>query len=415
MSEVLARTAARIAALVLERNKGADHQCVRIKNLEEEEVIRFVNAWPAIATAAGVHKVSLVVADDLGGRIPAAYVAAPGRTITHYRNHNRQGLVYVETSIQSDEQGLQNMFTLRDSNFLDGSFDEHAASSRGVPGLLAQEAWSASAADGVVPPLLLDRLLTVLGHVHPGVVSVSVRRFVDFVEEVCRGWKAYAEAIDGAVADRIVGESLWALEKLFPDAHWHDGGSDIRCRRRLAMNFRHADLMDGTTELNAEDIAAKVRSVRFTDVDGSPLSVAAIRDWAGLCEQYGRDRSLGLRRRIPYEIFCQLFARDTAGLKLGERVRAEIEATAPDRLPEFEALDLTSGLNARSSHAAVQLQDALPPEGLAPLIELTSAKTRKSIDRLAVPPRRSFFNPAIEIVRQTQSRRRCSRCRRGAR
>lgn len=402
MSEVLARTAARIAALVLERNKGADHQCVRIKNLEEEEVIRFVNAWPAIATAAGVHKVSLVVADDLGGRIPAAYVAAPGRTITHYRNHNRQGLVYVETSIQSDEQGLQNMFTLRDSNFLDGSFDEHAASSRGVPGLLAQEAWSASAADGVVPPLLLDRLLTVLGHVHPGVVSVSVRRFVDFVEEVCRGWKAYAEAIDGAVADRIVGESLWALEKLFPDAHWHDGGSDIRCRRRLAMNFRHADLMDGTTELNAEDIAAKVRSVRFTDVDGSPLSVAAIRDWAGLCEQYGRDRSLGLRRRIPYEIFCQLFARDTAGLKLGERVRAEIEATAPDRLPEFEALDLTSGLNARSSHAAVQLQDALPPEGLAPLIELTSAKTRKSIDRLAVPPRRSFFNPAIEIVRQTQ-------------
>lgn len=402
MSGILARTAARIAALVLERNKGADHQCVRIKNLDPEEVVQFVNAWPAIATAAGVHKVSLVVADDLGGRISAAHVAAPGCTITHYRNHNRQGLVYVETSIQSDEQGLQNMFTLRDSNFLDKSFDEHAVASRGIPGLLTQEAWSVGGGSGGVPALLLDRLLTVLGHVHPGVVSISVRRFVDFAEQVCRSWQECTDAIDGATADRIVGESLWALEKLFPDANWQDGGSDIRCRRRLAMNFRHADLMDGTTELTAEDIAAKSRSVRFKGVDGKPLASAAAQEWAELCVLYGRDRSLPTRRRIPYEIFSQLFARDTAGLKLGDRIRAEIEGAAPERLQEFDSLDLTAGLNGRNSHAATQLQEALPPVGLRALIDLASPKTRKSIERLAVPPRHSFFNPAIEIVRQMQ-------------
>lgn len=402
MSGVLARTAARVAAIVLERNRGADHQCVRIKNLEAEEVVQFVNCWPAVATAARLHNISVVVADDLGGRIPAAYVASPGCTITHYRNHNRRGLVYVETSIQSDEQGLQNMFTLRDSNFLDKSFDEYAVVGRGVPGLLVQEAWFSSGGNEDVPALLLDRLLTVLGYIHPGVVSISVRRFIEFAEQVCRNWQEYSDAIDGATADRIVGESLWALEKLFPDAHWQEGGSDIRCRRRLAMNFRHADLMDGVTELTAEDIAAKSRSVRFKSVDGTPLAPAVAQEWAELCALYGRDRSLPTRRRLPYEIFCQLFSRDTAGLKLGDRIRAEIEGTAPERLKEFDLLDLTAGLNGRSSHAATQLQEALPPVGLRALIDLANPKTRKSIERLAVPPRQSFFNPAIEIVRQMQ-------------
>jgi S-DNA-T family DNA segregation ATPase FtsK/SpoIIIE len=402
MSEILARTAVRIAALVLERNKGAEHQCVRIKNLDAEEVIRFVDAWPAISTVAGLHKVRLVVADDLGGRISSDHVAEPGCTITHYRNHNRQGLVYVETRIQSDEQGLQNMFTLRDSNFLDKSFDEHASVYRGIPGLLVQEAWYASGGKDRVPALLLDRLLTVLDHVHPGVVSVSVRRFVDYAEQVCRAWLGYTKAIDGACADRMIGESLWALEKMFPDAQWHEGGSDVRCRRRLAMNFRHADLMDGAVELTAEDISAKARSVRFARPDGKPFSVPESQAWAELCDQYGRDRSLRMRRQLPYEIFSQLFARDTAGLKLGDRIRVEIESAALDRLVEFDSLDLTAGLNARSNHAAVQLQEATPPPGCCPLIDLASAKTRKSIERLAVPPRRRFLNPASEIVRQTQ-------------
>ena len=133
MSAILARAAARIAARVLASNKGADHQCVRIKNLDTEEVIQFVKAWPGLSIAAGQQHVRLVVAEDLSGLIPLEHVAEAGCTITHYRNHNRQGLVYVETRIQSDEQGLQNMFTLSDSNFLDKSFDGHAVAENGIP------------------------------------------------------------------------------------------------------------------------------------------------------------------------------------------------------------------------------------------------------------------------------------------
>lgn len=402
MSVTLARTAARVAARVLASNKGAEHQCIRIKNLDAEEVVQFVKAWPVMSIAAGQHQVRLVVADDMGGRIPAEHVAEVGCTITLYRNNNRQGLVYVETSTQSDAQGLQNMFTLSDSNLLDKSFDDHAVAERGVSGLLVQEAWSFCGGHDSVPALLLDRVLKVLSHVHPGVFSVSVRRFVDFAEQVCRSWRQQAEMIDGLSADRVIGESLWTLEKLFPDVHWHEGGSDTRSRRRIAMNFRHADLMDGTTELNAEEVAVKARSVRFVGGDGKPLPTAQSSEWSKLCTQYGRDRDLKTRRNIPYSIFSQLFSRDTAGLRLGDRLRTEIENVAPDRLAEFDALDLTAGLNTRNSHAAVQLQDAIPPVGFRPLIDLATAKTRKSIERLVVPPRKRFFNPAIEIVRQVQ-------------
>ena len=329
-------------------------------------------------------------------------MAEAGCTITHYRNHNRQGLVYVETRIQSDEQGLQNMFTLSDSNFLDKSFDGHAVAENGIPGLLLQEAWRHCGGDDCVPTLLLERVLTVLGHVHPDVVSVSVRRFVDFSEQVCRSWREQADTIDGSRADSIIGESLWALEKLFPDRHWREGGSDARSQRRITMNFRHADLMDGAAELTADEVASKARSVRFSGEDGKPLSAVQSGQWSELCAKYGQDRDLSIRQRIPYSIFSQLFARDTAGLRLGDKFRAEIEGTAPDRVAEFDALDLTSALNARNSHAAVQLQEASPHDGHPPLIELATAKTRNSIERLVVPPKKRFFNPAIEIVRQFQ-------------
>lgn len=402
MSAILARAAARIAARVLASNKGADHQCVRIKNLDTEEVIQFVKAWPGLSIAAGQQHVRLVVAEDLSGLIPLEHVAEAGCTITHYRNHNRQGLVYVETRIQSDEQGLQNMFTLSDSNFLDKSFDGHAVAEKGIPGLLLQEAWRHCGGDDCVPTLLLERVLTVLGHVHPDVVSVSVRRFVDFSEQVCRSWREQTNTIDGSRADSIIGESLWALEKLFPDRHWREGGSDARSQRRITMNFRHADLMDGAAELTADEVASKARSVRFSGEDGKPLSAVQSGQWSELCAKYGQDRDLSIRQRIPYSIFSQLFARDTAGLRLGDKFRAEIEGTAPDRVAEFDALDLTSALNARNSHAAVQLQEASPPDGHPPLIELATAKTRKSIERLVVPPKKRFFNPAIEIVRQFQ-------------
>lgn len=397
----LARTAIRIASLVLKRDASAAHQCFRVKNLNQDEVVQFVQAWPAAALAVGLAQVRLIVADSLGGVIPVQHVAEDGCSITHYRNNNREGLIYVETSVQSDEQGLQNMFSLRDSNFLDGSFDDYVPSAHGVPGLLIEEAWKGGDGTGGVPSMLLERLRTVIRLVHPDIEPVPVRRFVAFAEAACEVWLTHPATIDAAVADRIVGNALWAMD-MFPDPGWNEGAAEARWRRRLELNTRHADLLDGNTELTAEDVIAKAEATQFKGDDGEPLLPREVLRWRQLCSSYGLETTAELRRQIPYRMFSQLFVRDTAGLRLGERVRAELESAAPDRMPEFDGLDVTSGLNARSSHDANRLLDAVPARGCKPLADLVSAATRKSVERLAVPPRRQFFNPAIEIVRLAQ-------------
>lgn len=401
MSKTLAYTAARIAALALRKDSTAQHQCFRIKNLHPEEVVQFVDCWTSIATDSGLSSVKLVVADSLGGRIAPSCVAEPGYSITHYRNHNRNGLVYVETSVQSDEQGLQNIFSLRDSNFLDGSFDAYMPPGSRVQDLLVSIAWSGAGGSGDIPALLAKRLLKVIDLVHPAIEPVPVRRFVTFAETAAKQWLSIPGVVDAPQADALVGRCLVEMD-MFPDEGWADVGNDARLKRRLETNARHADMLDGTSELDADDIGKLAEQARWRAKDGSELPADEAGHWKTLCVEYARTRTAAVRRQIPYEIFAQLFAKDTAGLKLGEKIRAEIERNAPDRIGELEALDVLSGLNTKNSAEAARLLGAEPPAGLAPLTTLLSPATRKSLERLAEPPRRRFFNPAIELVRMTQ-------------
>ena len=401
MSKTIAKVAARIAALALSKDKDAKHQCFRIKNLEKNEIIQFIESWGPISKSKGLEKVRILVTDSLDGAIPPQYVAELENTITFYRNHNPDGLIYVESSVQSDEQGLQNIFSLRDSNFLDKSFDEYSDAHSGIPGMLVDAAWNEVDPVNATPNLLFSKLVTVIRLVHPDIEPIPIRRCVAFIELACNLWFNHSKNIDEVEANKIIGNALTALE-LFPDEQWSDGDSESRVRRRLEMNSRHADLLDGATELSGEDVAAKANEVRFKNIDGSALNTADSNFWKDLCSKYGLTPTDDLRKRIPYSIFSQLFVRDTAGLRLGERIRAEIDANAPGRISEFDALDVTSGLNSRNSLEANRLIDAPAPAGLSPLIDLLSNSTRKSLDKISTPARKIFFNPAIEIVRLVQ-------------
>ena len=104
-SKTLAGTAVQLASLVLTRDNSAQHQCLRIKNLHEEEVVQFVRTWPEAAKASFLKKVRLVVADGLNGRISNEYVAEIGCSITHYRNNNPDGLIYHITVSQAYSLG----------------------------------------------------------------------------------------------------------------------------------------------------------------------------------------------------------------------------------------------------------------------------------------------------------------------
>ena len=397
-SNTLAGTAVRLAALVLTRDRSAAHQCFRVKNLHEQEVVQFVGAWPEAANKLGLEKVRLIVADSLNGKIAEQYVAEAGCSITHYRNNNPDGLIYVETSVQSDEQGLQNMFSLRDSNFLDGSFDDYAPPRLGVAGLLIERAWMDAGGQSNVPALLIKGLLEVIGFVHPDIEPVPVRRFVALVELACQDWIQSNRTRDAAESDRIVGQALSAMD-MFPDPNWKEGNAEARTRRRLELNARHADLIDGGKELDADEVVDKAKATQFKDETGGPLTAEEVGRWRDRCSAYGMTPTAELRRQIPYWVFRQLFAKDTAGLQLGDRVRVELERAAPERLSEFDSLDVTTGINLRISYDANRFLEAVSEGGAKPFADLIEQATRKSVERLAVPPRKRFFNPAIEIVR----------------
>lgn len=401
MSDILAGAAVRLAIAAFGQQDAGTHPCFRVKNLDHDEVVSFVEAWRRLRDGSSLGHVRLVVAEDLGGRIPAEFVAEPGNTITFYRNNNPRGLIYLETRVQSDEQGLQNMFTLRDSNFLDGSFDAYAAGHGTVAGLLLDEAWRAAAPAQELPSLLQSLVLKVIELLHPGVVPVPVRRFVSFTEHVCRDWIGRAQPIDGRGAVELVGRALSSLD-LFPDPSWRDGQHDARTRRRLELNARHAELVSAGTEIDQDEVRRLTRATRFVDADGAALPAGDAARWADLCIRYAGAPSAQLRQQIPYTIFEQLFRRDTVGLSLGERVRTEIAHVAPERLPELDQSDVCAGLDARSGTDAARLLDAEAGQGRVPLVDLLSAKTKRSIERLAFPPARRFLNPAIELVRALQ-------------
>jgi S-DNA-T family DNA segregation ATPase FtsK/SpoIIIE len=401
MSKTIAKVSAKIAALALSRDKSAKHQCFRIKNLEKHEIVQFIEGWGPVSNSKGLEKVRILVSNSLDGGIPPQYVAAVENTITFYRNNNPDGLIYLESSVQSDEQGLQNIFSLRDSNFLDKSFDEYSDTHSGVPGMLVDAAWSEVDPVNATPILLLSSLVTVIRLIHPDIEPIPIRRCVAFFELACNLWFHHPKHIDEAEANRIIGNALTALE-LFPDEEWNDGESESRVRRRLEMNSRHADLLDGTVELTGEEVAERANEVRFKNADGSAMTTGDSNKWKDLCSKYGLTPTDDLRGKIPYNIFSQLFVRDTTGLRLGDRIRAEIDSNAPGRIPEFDALDVVSGLNSRNSLEANRLIDAPAPIGLSPLTDLLTNATRKSLEKISTPARRIFFNPAIEIVRLVQ-------------
>ena len=396
---VIANTVFEIISNAFSRNDHSAHQCFRIKNLQDAEICRLVGLWDQRVPGSALAGVLLVVAEDIGGGIPQEHVARSGLSITYYRNNNETGLVYLETTVQSDEQGLQNLFTLRDSNFLDGSFDEYSGVDGGVPGLMLQSAWTEiSGQSGRVPSLLLERVLQIIRLIHPDVEPVPVRRFAAFASEACRTWILSESAKDAEVADRLIGRCLCQLD-MFPDATWRAGTTDQRIKRRFELNARHAELIAGGTELDPEEVIRLAKRTEFVDDSGEILPEPIRSEYASLCAQYAEQPLEELRRKIPYGIFEQLFQKDAAGLKLGDRVRAEIQNSDGSRVKELDSADVIQGLNSRLQADAERLLALQPPEGAPPLTELLTNRTRQAVERVATPPSAKFSNPIIQILR----------------
>ena len=236
---VIGKTAFRIAQRLIENAAGADQRfCLRVKNLKFDEIRVFLENWERDGIQDSSSAPRVVIAGDSQAHLPEQYRAEPGRSITYYRNNIQHGLIYLETKDESDAQGLKNIFTLRDSNFLDGSFDDSDFS---VPRAIVEQAWIQSGGEILqLSGLLRDTLQEILSLVHPHHVPVSVRKFAAFALATCQEWRrGHTSVLEPGEVWELVGDQLDALD-MFRDRAWRSPESSARISRRLKVNALHA-------------------------------------------------------------------------------------------------------------------------------------------------------------------------------
>lgn len=401
VDDLLALTAFRIVQESFRSLEAGERKCFKLANFKQRETNSFITICEEEANKQSLKDVKIVVASDSPESIPEDYRA--DGTITTYRNRIEagHGLIYIETSTQSDSQGLQNIFTLRDSNFLDGSFDTAEFS---VPEQLVSSAIEqVFGKDDQSQNFLKSRCVTVLDGLKKGGVAVSVRKFVAFTLAVVSAKFQLGEAVDSQKTNELVGEQLLELD-LFSDVYWMSGLSNVQSSRRLASNFLHSELASSaSSDLDQDKLTDLCGSFVFKDPEGQEFDAEDQAKWRDLCAGYCQNPVAAIRADIPYFIFEQLFRRDTKGLGLGERVEQEIDQVDSDRLSDYEKLDVKDGLNKKVSDEAKRFLDDEPEqEDLLALRDLLSTQTRKFLDRLAYPRPEKFGNPLTKLAEVTE-------------
>ena len=191
--------------------------------------------------AHGESKATAVVWSAFDFSSPATHMrisqsefrADPDHSITYYRNNNEHGLVYIETKVESDEQGLKNLFTLRDVNFLDCTFDEEGEFL--VPEEMVRQALRiAGSTNPQGNELLRDRVVEVLRELNAADMTVPVRKFAGFVSRRHMKWFPNPAASSPEETNTLVGRCLVHLD-MFPDEHWRQSAG--RVSRRLSLTF----------------------------------------------------------------------------------------------------------------------------------------------------------------------------------
>ncbi|PQE01762.1 hypothetical protein CYL16_06860 [Mycobacterium sp. EPG1] len=373
----------------------AEQPALRLKNLLKEEVEELLRQWDSRSGADGLAIVRLVLAHDTDVVCDQRFLAKQDRSITWYRNNNEHGLLYVQTKVESDESGLESMFTVQDRNYLDGSLetDQFSPVNR-----IVQIAWEdAGGKPSLMPRALVEDLSLVREILQSNGITISVRTFAAFALEAAKTLVVSGNsAFDRDDVRLAVGLALPALG-LLPD---EDSMADPQFARRLVINFRLADLMDpnGQVDQDPDELARVISKIEFIDQSGVPYGGSELDDWRAACIKFVNERSEASRRAVPFWIYRQVFAKDTVSGALGDRVREELLGRDASRVAEFDDLDIQQRLNAREQDAARRIVEALPQTEAPPLIDLLRAQTQKVLRKLAYPRDRRFSNPFTQIV-----------------
>lgn len=391
VSLIVGGVVAEIARSSLTDAAGAHRPAVRISGFDEREVAAIVDAMRGFRLPGTSEDVTIKVGTttDIAG-IDPRYRLAAGETLTHWRNEEVTALVVIDWDPQGDEEGLAALNRLGDRSVLTED-DEELASQRFD--LVVEHAWSATGRGDVPPGRLRDdlsavRRATVEAH------NLSLRRWTAYVAEVC-SHLADVELLTPHEVDRAVGRDLPTLG-LFPDLGLFN--EDRAVRTRLVRNVRVSDLRQpGGATISEDDLLARIEATEF---DADLLQIhnvvaATLRERMRAVVQGG---GFATRRQIDLALWLELFERRADQAGLGQLVREHIAATAPDRLDEFENLDVEAGLDHSEQEAAERLLRAEPVEGEPTLTDLLASRLRRRVEKVAFPDAQIAADPLRALL-----------------
>ena len=195
--------------------------------------------------------------------------------------------------------------------------------------------------------------------------------------------------------DAAVGRNLGALG-LFPDTDLFV--EDRGVRTRSFRNVRVSELRQPTgASITDDELFVRIDGTQFDEdlLARHHLDSADLRERMRAVVQGG---GTSARREVDLALWLELFERRADQAGLGQTIRENLAATSPDRVDEYETLDVEAGLDHSEQEAAERLIRAEPPEGLPALIDILAARLRRRVEKVAFPDAQIAADPLRALL-----------------
>ncbi|HEY4346867.1 MAG TPA: hypothetical protein VGM80_04700 [Gaiellaceae bacterium] len=355
VGEVVAELVRKHLSMPRDSDEAPGAGAVVVSTFGPAEVRDIVHALEGFRASGQAEPVTVVVAtNEHEPLIPGWARLNPSRSLTWHRNNNKAGLVLIELDEASDRQGLGQMFRLTDGSVLAPGDDVDE-----VLDLITLVAWRGGEPRPVVPlpPQTLSDALRRVFHGTARETPVSLRRWVAYVVQCCDQLVPLQRAVTATEILPVLGDCLAELA-LFPHPALFD--DPARVERHLTRNVLLADLRNPQGKLVPEGfLTRRIDAIELLGADGAPLAgdeQTRIRELMRRFAEHVDDES---RRRIDFTRWSLLFDAGSSRSGLGARVRESL-AQLPERLSEFEELEIEAALDESDQEAAVALVDAEP-------------------------------------------------------
>jgi DNA segregation ATPase FtsK/SpoIIIE, S-DNA-T family len=386
MSNSVAKTVAFLAGRRVAEKFGVESgsPMVRVTCLRPDEVVALVEVlrpWK-IEAANGQVVVAVTATREWPDLRPEDLVPREGVNPTNLRNQKGVGVVLIEGDTYTDEQSWQKVLPISDGSLL--------------PTEEAREELVAHLLGRTPPELLtcaLEAVFDATSSQRDG--GGDDRDWIRLVEAVCRSL-ASEEVVDEAAAWAAIGAALPEARLFFDDSLQEHPPTDLRRRLRRNCLDSHR-ILYGAEDNWRDGLQDRARDVLFHDASGSLEA-----DQLGIRERIvallGSGGAAQLRE-TAFRHWLQVVDSKVERKGLGTAIREHIAEAHPDRVGDYDALNVADDIDAGSAEAAqVLLDDTSDDDGKQPLAGLATQRQGTALERMANPRAPLTETPLAEIL-----------------